>query len=165
MMTTGAESQSQLSPLERRLVNDFQRDLSLSAEPYRDMAHALGVDEETVLDHLRRLQASRLVSRVGPVFAPNRIGASTLVAARVPEKRLVTVAGMVNSYPEVNHNYERDHEYNLWFVVTAPDQERLQQVLDDIGSRTGVELLVLPMLRDYFIDLGFSIPWEEIHGQ
>ena len=149
-----------LSPLERRLVNEFQRGLPMTTEPYRDMARSLGVDEETVLQHLRRLQASRIVSRVGPVFAPNRIGVSTLVAARVPDERLVAVAGMINGFAEVNHNYEREHDYNLWFVVTAPHQERLDRVLQDIERKAGVELLILPMVRDYFIDLGFSISWE-----
>jgi DNA-binding Lrp family transcriptional regulator len=137
----------------------------MTAEPYRDMASKLGVDEETVLEHLRRLQASRIVSRVGPVFEPNRIGVSTLVAAKVPESRLMSVAAVINGYAEVNHNYEREHDYNLWFVVTAPHQDRLDRVLKDIEERTGIALLILPMVRNHFIDLGFSIPWEVLDGE
>ena len=151
---------TELSSLERKLVNEFQRGLPMSAEPYRDIASKLGVDEETVLEHLRRLQASRIVSRVGPVFEPNRIGVSTLVAAKVPENRLLSVATMINGYTEVNHNYEREHAYNLWFVVTATHKGRLDRVLQDIEERAGIDLLVLPMVRNHFIDLGFSIPWE-----
>ena len=159
-MIQGLSDSNHLSDLERRLVNEFQRDLPMSTEPYRDMAQALGVNEATLLDHLRRLQAGRIVSRVGPVFAANRIGVSTLVAVKVPKKKLTAVAGMINGYAEVNHNYEREHDYNLWFVVTAPHRQRLDRVLQEIESRTGVELLVLPMIRDYFIDLGFPIPPE-----
>ena len=146
-------------------MNEFQRGLPMTAEPYRDMASKLGVDEETVLEHLRRLQASRIVSRVGPVFEPNRIGVSTLVAAKVPESRLMSVAAVINGYAEVNHNYEREHDYNLWFVVTAPHQDRLDRVLKDIEERTGIALLILPMVRNHFIDLGFSIPWEVLDGE
>ena len=70
-----------------------------------------------------------------------------------------TVEMMVSAYPEVNHNYEREHSLNLWFVVTAPDSARLQQVLDDIASRSGYEVLPFPLLEDYHIDLGFDLKW------
>ncbi len=140
-------------------MNEFQRDLPLSREPYRDIAARLGVEEETVLTLLRRLQASRIVSRVGPVFTPNRLGVSTLVAAKVPPDRLVEVASLINRCPAVNHNYEREHHYNLWFVVTAPDQAELDRTVAGLEKQTGVSLLVLPMLRDYFIDLGFDMRW------
>ena len=77
----------------------------------------------------------------------------------VPAARMEAVATLVSAYAEVNHNYERDHELNLWFVATAPDRERLRQVLDEIESRTGLAVLDLPMIEDYFINLGFPLQW------
>ncbi|WP_297528209.1 Lrp/AsnC family transcriptional regulator [Thiohalobacter sp.] len=148
------------SELERHLLNDFQRDFPLCERPYAALAEQLGVSEQAVLDCLADLQARGVISRIGPVFRPNRIGASTLVAARVDEGRLEAVADMVSAHPEVNHNYQRDDEFNLWFVVTAENAERLQQVLDDIGRETGCRLLVLPMEEDYFLDLGFDLRWS-----
>jgi hypothetical protein len=94
---------------------------------------------------------------VGPVFAPQRAGASTLAALAVPEDRLEEVAGLVSAYAEVNHNYQRDHTWNLWFVVTAPDTQRVQQVLADIESATGLGVLNLPLERAFYIDLGFPL--------
>ncbi len=148
-----------LSAMEQHLLNDFQRGLPLTVRPFATIAERLGVSEAEVLESLERLQDSGAVSRVGPVFSPNRIGVSTLAALAVPRERLESVAEFVSSLPEVNHNYEREHEYNLWFVITAADDERLDRVLCDIAYQTGLEPLDLPMLEDFFIDLGFDLQW------
>ncbi len=146
-----------LTPLELRLLNEYQRDLPLTATPFADMAEGLGVDEATVLRLLNKLQEQGVISRVGPVFRPKRVGVSTLAAMAVPEERLDMVAALVNGYGEVNHNYEREHEFNLWFVLTAPTREHLQQVLDEIAQRTGIAVMDLPLRRPFHIDLGFPL--------
>ncbi len=148
-----------LSELEKRLLNDFQRDLPLSPQPFAELAQRLGTDETTVIETLSRLQAEGLVSRVGPVLAPHRVGVSTLAAMAVPPERLAEVAELVSGFPEVNHNYEREHRLNLWFVATAASRAQLLSVLDEIESRSGLEVLDLPMLEDYHIDLGFTLKW------
>lgn len=143
--------------LEQHLLNDFQRDVSLSATPYADMAKQLGVNEADVLQSITSLQERGVISRVGPVFRPNRIGVSTLAAMSVPDEKLECVARIISAFPEVNHNYERDHEYNLWFVVTALSEEHLDIVLYEIEQHTEYPLMSLPMIDDYFIDLGFKL--------
>jgi len=148
-----------LTELERRLLNDFQHDFPLSPTPYADIAHELGVSEHAVLEALARLQEAGALSRVGAVLRPNTVGVSTLAAMAVPPERLESVAQLVNGYAEVNHNYEREHRLNLWFVATAPDAAHLQSVLDDIGTRSGIEVLAFPLLEDYHIDLGFDLRW------
>jgi hypothetical protein len=77
----------------------------------------------------------------------------------IPGDELETVAAIVSSFAEVNHNYERDHEFNLWFVVIAADREVLQAVLAEIEARSGYSVMDLPMREDYFIDLGFKLRW------
>lgn len=149
------------SALQKYLLNDFQRDFPLTPFPYRDIAERLGVDEEAVLATLQHLVDRRMVSRVGPVFAPNRIGVSTLAAMAVPEERLTEVAAVINTYSEVNHNYEREHYFNLWFVLTAESALRLDEVLTQIRTATGLPLLSLPLLEEYHIDLGFPLKWDE----
>jgi len=149
----------QYSKLEQRLLNDFQQDLPLSPTPYADIARQLGVYEITVLESVQRLQTEGVISRVGAVFRPNRVGVSTLAAMAVPEGELESVAAMVNDFAEVNHNYERDHHFNLWFVVIATDDESLQATLKKIEKLSGYEVMDLPMLEDYFIDLGFELRW------
>ena len=152
-----ANSINDYSALEQHLLNDFQRDLSLSATPFADMAKQLNVSEQEVLQAIQSLQDRGVISRVGPVFRPNRIGVSTLAAMSVPQDKLECVARIISAFPEVNHNYEREHEYNLWFVVTASSEEHLDIVLYEIEQHAEFPLMSLPMLDDYFIDLGFQL--------
>jgi DNA-binding Lrp family transcriptional regulator len=151
------DAPAQLTALEKCLLNEYQRGLPVCPSPYAEIAGQLGVTEEAVIRTLESLLARGLVSRVGPVFAPQQAGASTLAAMAVPAERLEAVAEMVNRYEEVNHNYQREHAINLWFVVTAPDESRLQQVLDEITQATGIAVLNLPLERAFFIDLGFPL--------
>lgn len=108
-----------MTELELHLLNDFQRDFPLVPAPFGVLAGRLGVSEADVLETLIQLQARGAVSRVGAVFRPHSIGSSALAALAVPAAELDEVAQLVNGYAEVNHNYEREHHYNLWFVVAA----------------------------------------------
>lgn len=146
-----------LSPLHKQLLNDYQQDFPLSPTPYRDIAEQLGVTEDEVLSAFRMLSAQQMISRIGPVIAPNSIGCSALVAMAVPEYDLDWVAEIISAYPEVNHNYERENRFNLWFVLMADDEVHLQSVISDMETQTGYAAMVLPMLADYFINLGFAL--------
>ena len=148
-----------LSELDRHLLDRFQHDFPLQPRPFAAIARQLGVDEGRVLERLTYLKRFGALSRVGAVLRPNRVGASTLAAFAVPPERLEQVAAKVSARPEVNHNYEREHAYNLWFVVTAADRAGVDRVLGELALETGLEPLDLPMLEDYFIDLGFSLRW------
>jgi len=152
----------ELTELERHLLNDFQHGLPLISRPFEKIANQLGTSEEVVIDALNKLKEQGFVSRVGAVFRANSIGASTLAAISVPEKELEDVAAMINDYSEVNHNYQREHHFNLWFVVTASDENDLNRVLDDIEHRSGHPVMYLPMLEDYHIDLGFDLEFKKV---
>ncbi|MGE5467438.1 MAG: Lrp/AsnC family transcriptional regulator [Ignavibacteria bacterium] len=148
---------SPYSPIEFRLLNEWQRDLPLVPEPYAVIADKIGVEEQSVLDALKRLHGKGAVSRVGAVFAPWRIGVSTLAAMAVPPERLEEVAALVSARDEINHNYEREHRHNLWFVATARDETLLAAALDGISAAAGLPVMSLPLVEQYHIDLGFDL--------
>jgi len=139
------------------LLNDYQQRFPLCPEPFAAIAAEQGLMLETVLAAYRDWQAAGLVSRIGPVFAPHRVGVSTLAALAVPPEQLEAVAAQVSACPEVNHNYEREHPWNLWFVVTAADAVQLQALLAQIEAESGSPLLNLPLETPYHIDLGFDL--------
>ncbi len=142
---------------ERALLNDFQRGFPLDAAPYASIAQALRASEDEVIAMLRRLIAEGVVGRVGAVFRPGSVGASTLAALAVPPARLADVARRVSAHPGVNHNYEREHRFNLWFVVSAPNSQRLAALLAAIARETVLPVISLPLQREYHIDLGFDL--------
>jgi siroheme decarboxylase len=151
------DTSAQLTALEKCLLNEYQRGFPLSPAPYAEIAQQLGTTETEVIRTLGALQERGYISRIGPVFAPQRAGSSTLAAMAVPGEQLEAVANYVSRFAEVNHNYEREHSFNLWFVVTAPDQARVQQVLEEIESGTGIAVLDLPLEHPFYIDLGFPL--------
>ena len=148
-----------LDDIDQQLLQSYQRDFPLTANPFQEIGAALGIAEEEVLHRYQRLHDEGFISRIGPLVNHARVGASTLVAIAAPQETIEANAEIINSYEEVNHNYLREHHYNLWFVVTAKDETRLQAVIAEIESRTACEALVLPMLKSFYIDLGFKL-WQ-----
>ena len=147
-----------MGALELRLLNDFQRDFPLTPRPFAAIAARLGVNESVVLAELEQLIAGGKVSRVGATFAPGCIGAATLAAMSVPRERLQQVAELVSFHPEVNHNYEREHHYNLWFVVTGSDEHHVETVVRGIERAADCgPVLSLSMVEPYHVDLGFDL--------
>jgi len=145
------------TPIALRLLNDYQHGFPLLPRPYAAIGDDLGIGEDEVLALLDRECERGAVSRIGAVFAPRRIGASTLAALAVPADRLDAVAAAVSARPEVNHNYEREGDWNLWFVVTAADAAARQRVLDAIARDTGLVPISLPLREAFHIDLGFDL--------
>lgn len=145
--------------LEHHLLNDFQHGLSLSPTPFADMAEVLGVSEKDVLQTLQQKKDEGAISRVGAVFRPNGVGASTLAAMAVAKDDIERIAEIINRFDAVNHNYQREHHYNLWFVLTAENEQALASVIENIEQQCGYVVMSLPMLEDFHIDLGFDIKW------
>jgi siroheme decarboxylase len=140
--------------LERDIVNRLQGGFPLSSRPFAEAAAALGTDEATLIAALERMLAEGTLTRFGPMFDAERLGgAFTLCAMRVPQAELERVAALVNAHPEVAHNYQRAHEFNLWFVVAADARERIAPLLAAIEAETGYPVLSLPREREYFIEL------------
>ena len=152
-----ASTDEVVDDVDRRLLSEFQRDLPLTSRPYRELGARLGIEESEVIERLSALVDAGYVSRVGPVFRPGRLGASTLAAMAVPRAELARVAALVSGYKEVNHNYERDHDINLWFVVTAPSRERIDALIAEIEAASGLEVLDLPLEEQFHIDLAFPL--------
>lgn len=146
-----------LDALDLQLLNDFQRDFPLVERPFAAIAERIGAAESEVLERYQRLSQAGIVSRVGVVFRPNAAGASTLVALAVPPDQIETVAAWLSDQPEVNHNYEREHRFNLWFVLTAASLAALRAARSRIEERFGLPMNSLPLLEEFHIDLGFDL--------
>jgi DNA-binding Lrp family transcriptional regulator len=146
-----------LDSLDRRLLNNYQRDFPIEPRPFAPIAAALGISEAEVLYRFWRMKERGILGRIGTVVRPNTIGASTLAAMAVPVARLDEVAALVSAQSEVNHNYEREHRLNLWFVVTAEDRAAVERVLTRIREMTELPVIDLPLERSFHIDLGFDL--------
>lgn len=143
--------------IELSLIDRWQHGFPLVDKPFEIVARAAALKEQETIDAFRRCQEGRLISRVGAVVRPNTVGASTLAALQVPADRLEQVAQIVSGQPLVTHNYEREHDLNLWFVVAGGDTDAIATTIRDIEDQTGLTAVVLPMLRAYHLGLGFPL--------
>ena len=146
-----------MDDIDRRLINQLQGGFPIAERPYAEVGGRLGLDEDEVIARLRCLLDERVLSRFGPMYDAERLGGGlTLAAMAVPEDRFDEVAGMVNGIAEVAHNYERTHPLNMWFVVATERPERIGAVLAEIAVATGLPVVDLPKLEEYFLELKLS---------
>jgi DNA-binding Lrp family transcriptional regulator len=146
-----------MDAIDRRIVDALQDGLPLTERPYATAADRLGIGERELIDRLERLLADGVLSRFGPMFHAERLGgALTLAAMAVPEERFDAVADIVNAFPEVAHNYARDHALNMWFVVATDRPERVAEVLVAISQQTGLPVYDMPKIEEFFVGLRFA---------
>ncbi|MBP6965753.1 MAG: AsnC family transcriptional regulator [Armatimonadetes bacterium] len=148
-----------MDALDRELMNIAQSDFPIHPRPYRVLGERLGMSEAEAFERVRRLAEAGVIRRIGPAFDSRRLGhASALVAMKVPPARLDEVAEIVGSYPQVTHDYGRDHEYNLWFTLVCRNPSETERIAAEIGDRTGIrDLRVLSAERMFKIKVDFEL--------
>jgi DNA-binding Lrp family transcriptional regulator len=147
------------------LADRWQRNFPLTTHPFAVIGKASQLPENDVIAALQGLHDTGILGRIGAAVRPNTVGASTLAAIAVPPERLDEIVAIVNAEPCVNHNYERENEINLWFVVTTDCLVSVTDILARIEKRTGLHVLYLPLERSYHIDLGFRLAGNRREGQ
>ncbi len=146
-----------LTKLEQGLLDHYQHYFPLTDRPFDKIAHHFGIRESKVLQQFKLLIKQGIISRIGPVFSAQSVGANVLVVMSVPAIDLDRVASIVSSFDEVTHCYEREHVFNLWFVVSADCTETLKLALSLIEQKAQYKLIALPMLLDYQVELGCKL--------
>jgi DNA-binding Lrp family transcriptional regulator len=145
-----------LDATDRAIINALQAGLPLRHDPFSDVSAKLGLSEEVLVDRLKSLRDIGVVTRFGPFFDVEAMGGNfCLCAMEVPAAAFETVASLVNAHSEVAHNYERDHRLNMWFVVASETSEGSASVIREIEAETGLAVLKLPKLKEFFI--GFRV--------
>jgi DNA-binding Lrp family transcriptional regulator len=143
-----------LSDGDRRIINVLQGGFPIVERPFRDVAARLDMDEDSVIAALTRLREDGVLTRFGPMYDAAALGgAFTLCAMAVPPDRFDAVAELVGAFPEVAHNYRRDHRLNMWFVLGTERPEQIAATIAAIEARTGLPVLNLPKLEEYFLEL------------
>lgn len=145
-----------LDPTDRRILNALQEGFPLTPRPYADAAASLGIDEGKLVERLARFKQDGAITRFGPFFDAAALGgAFCLCAMEVPEGRFEAVAGAVNGFAEVAHNYARVHRLNMWFVLATETPEGIERAAQGIEQETGLTVFRFPKLEEFFI--GFRV--------
>ncbi len=147
-----------LDAQDRRILDRLQHGLPLVACPWAALADELGIAAPRLRERVAHFLDTGLLTRFGPMFDIERLGgAFTLAAMAVPRERFDAVAALLDAMPQVAHNYERDHHFNMWFVLGCEDPAEIQATLDEITRRTGLDVLNLPKEETYHVGLHLSV--------
>jgi siroheme decarboxylase len=146
-----------LDPTDLRLLDASQGGFPLVNRPFAELGKRVDLTEGEVLARLQRLLDEGGLSRFGPILRSENLGGDrTLAAIKVPAQRFDEVSEIVNGHESVSHNYERDHEFNMWFVISSEDESDIARVISEIEKAAGLAVINLPSLEEYKVDLRFD---------
>ena len=153
------QSNAQLDEMDRMILNEIQSHFPIEARPYQVLGEKLGCSEEEALQRVQDLKDREVIRRIGANCNSRKLGyTSTLCAAKVPSRLMERFVEVVNSYMGVTHNYRRDHDYNIWFTLIAPSEEKIERILGEIIELTEVgEVISLPAERLFKIQVDFEV--------
>ena len=140
--------------IDRDIINTLQEGFPICTSPYKRVAQDLSISEQELLKRMESLLESGILSRFGPMYHAEHIGgALSLAAIKAPEKDFDSIAETINTFPEVAHNYAREHTFNMWFVLATETPEQIQQVINKIEAKTGLMVYNMPKIQEYFVGL------------
>ena len=149
----------ELTQFDKELLNLIQTGLPLTPAPFAAVAARLGCPEQQVLQRLAQLRDAGVIRRLGAFFDAESLGyRGWLVAVKVEEMLLPAVALAVNAWPEVTHNDERDHEYNLWFTIQTRTEAEKDGLLRQVAAMPGVSAVFsLPTTDRFKVNVEFQM--------
>jgi len=148
-----------MDDLDRRILDAIQHDFPLSERPFDILAQRLGVDPDLLWGRVEAMRESGVIRRLGASLDSRRLGfCSTLAAIRVPPDLVDRAAEAIGRHPEVTHSYLRNHEFNIWFTLIAPQEGEIGTILREIRDELSLgpsDILNLPMKRLFKLDARF----------
>ncbi|MCL4429131.1 MAG: AsnC family transcriptional regulator [Chloroflexi bacterium] len=151
-----------LDVIDKKIIQILQDDFPMVEHPWKEVGNKLNLTEDHVINRLKRLNQQGVTRKIGAIIDTSKVGlnAATLVAFKVPPAKVEEVSNVINQYAGVSHNYQRDHEYNVWFTLKAPGDQELNATLCEITQKTAAasqDILNLPTKQCFKIRVRFQI--------
>lgn len=147
-----------MDDFERALINQYQGGFPITSQPFLQLAEQFGCTEDEVITRIEALLADGTLTRFGPLYDVEVFGGQFVLAAiEVPQERFEEVAGIVNGFSEVAHNYARNHRLNMWFVIACEVAEQTNRVIKALQDATGLKVYAFPKEEEFYINLRFDV--------
>ncbi len=143
----------ELDNIDKQILNDIQWAFPLADRPFLELAKKYQISEDEIIQRIKILKDTGIIRQISAIFDTRKLGyKSALVAFAVDKNKIDNVANEINKHPGVSHNYERNHEYNVWFTLAIPPDGDMKADLDKMAALDGVlKYRVLPTLKMYKI--------------
>lgn len=139
------------------ILSRIQKKFPLVAKPFKVIADELNMSEDEVLEILQEQKKANIIRQTSAIFDTKRLGyISSLVAFKIPEDKISDAVKIINSHPGISHNYERNHDFNIWFTLAvAPDSKfGLEKTLEILAKATEAQdYIMLPTLKLFKINV------------
>ena len=143
-----------MDEIDRHIINTLQDGFPICDMPYQQVAIQMGLTEQALIERLQVLLDNGTLTRFGPLYHAELMGgALTLAAVKAPPERFAEVTDIINAFPEVAHNYARNHALNMWFVIATETPEQIQRTITAIEQQTGLTVVNMPKINEYFVGL------------
>ena len=154
-----------MDELDKELLNEIQWTFPLVTRPFDAIAKKFDVSPETVKTRLNHLKEIGVLRQLSAIFDTRKLGySSSLVAMEIEPDKLEFVANQINRHPGVSHNYERDHQFNLWFTLAVPPGSDLQTELKKFDVLEGIKKVrMLPTLQLFKIGVKLDMVEDKKH--
>ena len=152
-----------MDKLDKEILNEIQWTFPLVPRPYSDIAKKFQISDEEFMNRLRTLKEAGIIRQLSAIFDTRRLGyKSALVAMAIDADKLDSIANQVNKHPGVSHNYERNHEYNLWFTLAVPPGSDLKSEIDKFSKLQGInKVRMLPTIKLFKIGVKLEMVEEK----
>ena len=166
MKEQSSEILTSIDDLDKELLNEIQWTFPLVTRPFDDIAKKFNVAPQLVKDRLNYLKEIGVLRQLSAIFDTRKLGyTSSLVAMEIEHDKLEAVANQINRHPGVSHNYERDHQFNLWFTLAVPPGSDLKSELDKFNVLNGIKKVrMLPTLQLFKIGVKLDMVEEKKHN-
>jgi len=139
------------------ILSRIQKKFPLVAQPFKSIADELGMSEDEVLEILQEQKKNNIIRQTSAIFDTKRLGyKSSLVAFKMPEEKIDRAVEIINSHPGISHNYERNHDFNIWFTlgVTPDSILGLEKTIEILAELTEADdYIMLPTLKLFKINV------------
>ena len=158
VVTKHRDEMAEISVIDRNIINQLQQGFPVSSRPFLEMAQRLDIAEDELINRIENLLEQGVLTRFGPLFQVENMGGSfSLAAMKVPQNRFDEVAEQVNQLEEIAHNYQREHNFNMWFVIATEKPEEISRVINHIENITGLKVYNMPKQQEFFVQLQLTV--------
>lgn len=140
-----------LTDIDKQILNSIQEDIPLVSEPFKALSQELGIEESEFIERIKKLKDEGIIRTFSAGLNYRSIGyKGSLIAARVTDEDLETLADKLVKLEEVTHCYLREGEFNLYFVLICRDQERMEEILEGVANDIGKENILNLVTKKQF---------------
>ena len=141
-----ADSEIKITDFEKLCIRELQKDLEITAEPFKNMSATLGISQEKLLETIKNFLSDKKMRRFACVLYHQRAGFSYNIMGiwKSKPEDAEKNGKIMSSIKEVSHCYQRPvypgrWEYNIFTMVHSKSKEDAHNIMQHISSLTGLK--------------------------